>query len=145
MIKELTRNGSVVICSVSALHIFQAVMILTWPSAGAATGLLGIWLVCHDILRAPDGMHFVAAVMLVSAGMALIGTLCSLGRVRLSLFMLQHLLLGIMAGAGVLASVRGTYLDGTIIPWQHIATDQAIILAFFVAHSWAILERSFDE
>jgi len=92
----------------------------------------------------PHGMHVAAIFMLWSAILGLAGALLRLDWIRLALFMPQQIVLGIMAGGGMLAAHQGMYFDGTIVPWQHIYVDQMGMVALFIAHLFAILRRCWD-
>lgn len=138
------RGGSWAIVCVSAMHIFQAAMMLTWPvKAYSATSLIALLKVFH-VLGSPDGTHFLSAVMIASALFGLWGATCRMGWARLAVFVPQHILLGIMTGGAVWAWLLGHYLDGTVVPWQHIATDQIVLIALFAVHTSAIVRRCRD-
>lgn len=137
------RGGSVAIISVSAMHLYQAGLMLVWASAAGATPILEIIQAANRV-GLPHGTRFVAVCLIGSALLALFGVACRLGRVRVLLLALQHLLVGIMAYGGIRASLLGRYLDGTTIPWPHIAADQAGLLALFAIHTGAILRRCWD-
>jgi hypothetical protein len=137
------RGGSVAIVSTSIMHMMQAAMMWEWPSAAGSTGLIAVIHVM-GVIGAPESRVFAGSVMMLSAGMALIGAYYRLGYVRLLLFTLQHFVLGVMAAGGVWAVVRGRYLDGTVIPAPHIFTDQCVLIALFVIHTSAIIRRCRD-
>jgi hypothetical protein len=137
------RRGSSIIFVVSGLHIMQALMMMIWPVSSGATCLLALVRVFHSA-GSPDGLHFISFFMLASVLLAMYANLMKIGKSRLFLFIPQHILLGIMAGGGVLATWEGRYLDGTVIPWQHVWADQSMILAAFLMHTLAILLRCWD-
>lgn len=135
------RSGTIPICAVSAVHVIQAAMVLISTTAANATPLFELVNLFHA-LYSPDGTHALATMMLTSAVLALVGALFQIGPARLILFIPQHFLLGVMALGGLAAAAQGSYLDGTIKPWQHILTDQIPVTALFVIHSFAILRRA---
>jgi hypothetical protein len=141
--RPFSRHGARVIMTVSALHLYQAVMMLHWPSAGQSTCLIALLNVLHA-LDSPDGRVFMAITMVVTAALALMAAFLRLGWMRLAMFMPQHFILGTMAFGGIWASVVGHYLDGVIVTWQQISTDQMGLMALFIVHTDAILRRSRD-
>lgn len=143
LVSPWARAGTITICSVSVLHAFQAVVLVAWPAAIGATPLLAL----RDVLTAVgvrDPVHAVGSLLIASAVQALAGAFWRLGKGRVWMLLLQHFLLGIMACGGIVAAVMGHYLDGTLIPWPHIVTDQAPLSALFIAHSFAILQRCWE-
>lgn len=137
------RGGSVAIVVVSLVHIYQAVLWLRYPATGGATCLIYVLHAMHA-LDSPDGRIFASSVMILAAILALIGGLFRFGWIRILLFIPQQALLCFMAGGGVVAIQQGAYLDGTIMPWQHISADQIWPIAVLVIHTSAILRRCWD-
>lgn len=137
----LVRGGSIVICTVSTMHILQASLLAYSHVAGNATPLWGLLYVLRNF-----GVSEAAAVpvIITTAALALGGTLLRLGWIRLALFFPQHFFLGVMALAGLYAASRGSYLDGTVISWVHILTDQLPVTALFIIHTSAIMRRAWD-
>lgn len=140
--RPFDRAGTLTILSVSLLHLYQGGMLLTQAHAVTATPLLalrdvldGIGLHTHDTL---------GALLLATALVALAGAFHKIGWPRILFFVPQHFVLGVMALGGVWATFLGHYLDGTVIPWQHISADQAPMTALFLAHTAAILRRCWD-
>ena len=133
--------GAPTICFVSLLHTFQAFVLLLWPVAVLATPLYAI----RDVLHALgwEGAHpyLIALILLVSSNVASYAAVAPRLRFRLWFFVPQNLLLAVMAVGGIVASTAGAYLDGTVIPWPHIAADQAPVFALLSAHTVAIARR----
>jgi hypothetical protein len=136
-----SRGGSVAICAVSALHLFQAFMLVWVHSAGNATPLRALLFVFWQF---GVGLWLAIPLLSITATSALVATTFRLGWVRLFMLAPQHLFLGIMAAGGLYAAYRGTYLDGTVIPWGHILVDQLPVTALWVIHTSAILRRAWD-
>jgi hypothetical protein len=134
---DFWRNGSVVICIVSAMHFVQALLIIFYPSAINPSSLLAIqrWLAFGI---EPVSIPVVVAVMLISVAMAVYGTLFRIGWPRIGFFLLQQVLLGLMGWGGVYAALHGAYLDNTSIPAPQIFNDQLVYSAFFLVHIWAM-------
>lgn len=136
------RGGSFAICSVSAMHIVQALLILYSPLAINATGLAALFYAFTSI--GCRSLNVLSGTMVVTAVLSLMGAICCLGWIRLMIFLPQHFLLGIMAIGGMVAAFHGSYLDGTVKPWEHIAADQFPMLTLFAIHSSAIVRRARD-
>lgn len=141
--KPLSRNGAFTIITVSTMHIVQAVIVLFNAQAARATPLMSLVQLMHKIYP-PDGTHLLALVMCLSAVMAFLGAVLSMDGMRLSLFLPQNFILGVMAFGGLQATLDHQYLDGTVIPWAHIFVDQLGMTVLFVIHSGAILRRAED-
>lgn len=133
------RGGSIAILSVSIMHIVQSCLLFLFPAAGHATNLKAFLIFLH-IAK----IDFGSDILFITAILALIGTLFHLGWIRLALFIPQHFILGVMTLGGMYAAYRGQYLDGTIMQWEHIFTDQLPLLALFIVHSSAIIRRARD-
>lgn len=142
MSPSLRHAGTAAILYICAAHLVQAVLILLYWTAGGSTPLLAL----AGAIHAVDGVSpdETAIVLLVTLTLAAWGTLFPLGRYRVLLFLPQQFLLGIMGFGGLVAAWHGAYLDGTVIPWPHIATDQIAWLALFFIHMNAIVRRSRD-
>lgn len=142
--RPFARGGSVTIVVVSLVHIYQAILWSIWPAqTGGATCLIYLLRSMHA-LDSPDGATFASLMMIAGAILALIGALFRFGWIRILLFIPQQAILCFMAGGGMVAVQQGAYLDGTVIPWQHISADQIWPLAVLVIHTSAILRRCWD-
>lgn len=127
-------------------------MLLGWHAAAQATAVRGTLAVLHK-LDSPDGAHMLAVLLMLGSVLSIIGVLFRIGWPRLLFFLLQQILLGIEAGAGVLAAWCGgvaggscvsAYLDGTLIPWPHICIEQTVFILVFWIHFAAGLQRCMD-
>lgn len=138
--QPLCFPGSINILLISSMHIMQAALISASANAANATGLLAVMNIFFYFKI--NSALVVAAVLLTTALVAAAGALMRFGRGRIFLFLPQHFLLGTMAIGGIAAMMRGAYLDGTVIPWPHIAADQITMTILFAIHSIAIFRRS---
>ena len=133
------KKGSAVICVVSWMHIIQAGLYLENQVAGNATCMRAIVFVFETF---GISLGLLVPLFLITAILAMVGALANLGWGRLMIFMPQHFFLGVMAIGGIFASMAGHYLDGTVVQWQHILTDQLPMVALFVVHSSSIIRRA---
>lgn len=144
----LARAGSIAICTVSTMHIVQASLLLHNTSTGNATSvdalIWGVRAIGHSMHCTRISSESIAIIMICSAIIALMASTLRLGWVRLTLFLPQHCILGIMTIGGLWAAYLGSYLDHTAKPWEHILADQITLLALFVIHTSAILRRARD-
>lgn len=134
------KNGSVTILSVTFAHMVMAILLLQSHETVGATSLTSI----KDLIGPWTDLYrdwVLAETLIVSSVMAVLGTMCTVGRGRVLLFIPQQILMFIMALGGMWAAARGHYLDGTPMPWQHIAADQIIYVAMVGAHMNAIVRR----
>jgi hypothetical protein len=136
------RGGSVAICTVSLMHVVQSLMISVWPASGNATPLRALLYVSEGF--GIDSDWVVVTLLILSALLGLTGALLRLGYIRLMMFVPQHFFLGVMAIGGLYAAWEGQYLDGTVMPWSHILSDQMPVTVLFLVHSSAILRRARD-
>jgi hypothetical protein len=142
-VETFNRAGTITILAVALVHLYEAGVLLSGPQAMTATSITAF----RIVLKAFDLPHnhfTIAATLLVTALLASIGTICRISHARIFTFLPQHAILGVMAGGGVWAMVVGHYLDGVVVPWQHISVDQAPLFALFISHSAAILRRCWD-
>jgi hypothetical protein len=139
------RAGTITILSVAALHLWQAAMLLLSPTAIGATCLMALRDGLHAVGWARDPSSLVASVLIAAALASAYGALYRVGKGRVWYFATQHLVLGIMAIGGCVASVRGVYLDGTVEPWTHISAEQAVFVCLWLAHTAAMWRRCWDE
>jgi hypothetical protein len=135
------RNGSAVICIISAWHFVQALMMIFYPSAVNPSSLLALqqWAAFGV---APLSVPWLVAVMLASVVLAVYGSLFRIGRPRLGFFVPQQWLLSIMGWGGLYATLHRAYLDGTPIPSPQIFNDQSVYITVFLIHIWAMGFRS---
>jgi hypothetical protein len=136
------RDGTFTICVISILSISQAALLVLWPVSGHATAVFALIV----SLSAIFGQHqnVVAAIMAGSAILALAGALLKMGWPRLAIFAPQQFLLFAMALGGLVAAYDGAYLDGTVIAWSHILSDQLVTVGLFAIHWHATVRRSRD-
>lgn len=135
------------ICVASIILAWVAWLLTTCPATANATpvgALIYIGFLVGRALGLPDVIRWLPEILWASAALSLTGTLFRLGWIRLALFLPENLILGCMATGGVIAAVHGSYLDGTIKPWQHISADQAFCLGFYIVHLSAIWRRAGD-
>lgn len=138
------RSGSLTILAVCGLHIHQAILLLYSPYTASTTALISM----RSLLKGfgvPAPEMSIGIMMLVSAFVAAMGVLYRIGRSRFFWLLSQQVFLGVMAAGGIIATIKGYYLDGTKIHWQQINADQAAYLWFFIAHFVAIGRRCWDE
>lgn len=135
------RGGSVAICSVSFMHIIQAILLFFLPAAGDATNMKAFLIFLKTV---HVGLESTSVILIVTAILALFAALMRLGWIRLALFLPQHFILGIMTIGGLYAAYIGSYLDGTVMQWEHIFTDQLPLTILFIVHSSAIIRRARD-
>lgn len=138
-----SRGGSIAIISICAMHIMQASLLLYSPAAGNATSMKALLLTILA-LGIPGNDRALSYTMIITALLALYGAMFRVGKIRLAVFIPQHLMLGVMAIGGLWAAAHGAYLDGTAMPWVHILADQLGIVALFVVHTSAIIRRAQD-
>lgn len=136
-----SRNGSIAIFATSIMHLIQATLISRFSEAANATDTTSLLFVFQTIGLDKSAM---VLLMVATATLATLGMLLRLGWTRLAMFMPQHFFLGVMAIGGIFAVAQGKYLDGTVVIWAHILTDQLPIIALFFVHSGAIIRRSWD-
>jgi hypothetical protein len=136
------RGGSVAIVTISLVHVSQAVVVHLWPLSARATDIMGGVMVLHFIHM--TWLPCLPLLLYLSSVLALFGALFQVGWMRLIVFVPQNLLLGAMAFGGVIAMIKGAYLDGTPMTWPHIYNDQIWVAAMWVVHSSAILRRCWD-
>ncbi len=138
-----SRGGSWAILTISMMHIYQALILSWWPQALRATDMTALFLALRMInlqIHVPS----LQIIMILSSILALIGAFFRVGRIRLIVFLPQHLIIGAMAWGGLYASYVGHYLDGTHVSWAHISVDQIGYLSLFSIHSSAIIRRYRD-
>lgn len=140
------RGGSVCICVASIICSWQA-WLLTISAATANATPIGALIYLLTIVGQEFGAPFalvrwLPAILWATATIAFFGAIFRLGWIRLALFLPQNLILGGMAIGGVIAAMHGSYLDGTVKPWEHISADQAWCLGFWLVHCSAILRRA---
>jgi hypothetical protein len=139
------RIESAVIIVISLMHIYQANLILWGDHAGNATALRAV----IEVFRVMQHPNMVAAAMVASAILAIIGTLFHIGWARMLVFFIpQNIFAGAMAAGGLVATYNSAYLDGTRtypdgspIGWAHISGDQVAFSALFVLHFLATWRR----
>lgn len=136
-------RGSPTICTVSVMHILQAITILLWPNGAGATATLALLGGLHTI-DTPDDTNMMCALMLFTAALALIAALFRVGQARLIMLLPQHIILGVMGLGGMAAVVLGHYLDGVVVPRAHIYVDQVVVSSFWFAHMFSISRRARD-
>jgi hypothetical protein len=148
--QPFARGGSVAIVVVSLIDAYQACLMLANPMTARATNLTALVL-GFGAIHAPGGLYFIAAVMIASAALALVGAIVRLGVIRVLLFCPQLILLGATAYGGQWAALHGHYLDGTAhypnglsIPWQHISADQIAWLGLFFVYASAVARRCWE-
>jgi hypothetical protein len=137
------RGGAMTILICVLMHSYQGILLLAAPHAINATPLLALSTVFRA-LEIRDAHLLLGWLLIVSSALAGGGALARVGRLRIWLFLPQHFFLGVMATGGIWASFLGHYLDGTVIPWQHISADQAPIAALFLVHTVAIVLRCWE-
>jgi hypothetical protein len=138
----LDRDGTFTICVISMMSIVQAALLVLLPVSGHATAVLALLVTFSYLLG--NHPNIVAAIMAVSAALALAAALLRVGRARLAIFAPQQFLLFAMAAGGITAAVNGAYLDGTVIAWPHILSDQLVTAGLFAIHWHATVRRSRD-
>jgi hypothetical protein len=137
-----------IIAVISGMHIYQACLLLWGAHAGNATALRAV----IEVFRVLHNPHMVAGAMMLSAVLAIAGTLLRLGWARLLVFLIpQNIFAGAMAYGGLVATYNGTYLDGTqtypdgsLIGRAHISGDQIAFMAIFITHISATVWRCRD-
>lgn len=134
------KSGTASILYVCTAHLVQIVLMVMYQSAIGSTALLSLQQSVHMV----DGKvpYEAAVILLVSTTLAICGATLKLGKIRFLMFAPQQFFLGVMAWGGWIAVWHGAYLDGTPIPWPHIATDQIAWTAIFFIHMNAILRRT---
>ena len=140
--RPFARDGTFTIVAISLMSIAQAANLVIWPVSGHATAVFAL-LVAFSVIV---GQHpnIVAGIMVGAAILALAGALYRIGRIRLAMFGPQQFLLLVMAAGGLKAAHDGAYLDGTVINWAHILSDQLVTTVLFVTHWNATVRRSRD-
>ncbi len=135
------RGGSVAIVSVSVMHIIQAMLWIWSPAAAHASNMRAFLILLETV-----GVHSRAGsvILVTMAVSAIVGATMRLGWGRIATFLPQHFILGVMTFGGLYASYLGHYLDGTVMEWEHILTDQMPLAALFIVHSSAIIRRARD-
>lgn len=134
------RLSTTVICGISLLHLYQGGMMLASPHAIGATPLLALRMVIH-LFGLRHSHEWLGVGLIISALVAIAAAFGRVGRARIWALTPQHLVLGIEAAGGIWATAIGRYLDGTVIPWQHISTDQAPTAILFLVHTAAVIWR----
>lgn len=142
--QPFSRQGTATIVIVAGLLLAHAGLVLVSLNAASATNLQSVVMIFRQIGLSGGVQPLLVSVLVAAILMALAGALLRLGWVRLCLLMPIHFLLGTMAWGSILTVYRGSYLDGTVIPWQHIAADQSSYPALFLIYTFAILRRSSD-
>jgi hypothetical protein len=135
---SLRRFESTVIIVISLMHIYQANLIVWGDHASNATALRAIL----EVFMIIQHQSLVAIAMVISAILAITGTLFHLGRERMLVFFIpQNIFAGAMAAGGLVATYNSAYLDGTKtypdgspIGWAHISGDQIAFSAIFILH-----------
>jgi hypothetical protein len=124
------------------MSITQAALLVFSPVSGHATAVLAL-VVALGVLLGPHP-NIVAGIMAGSAILALAGAMMRIGRARLAIFAPQQFLLFAMAAGGLVAAWDGAYLDGTVIDWSHILSDQLVTAGLFAIHWNATVRRARD-
>jgi hypothetical protein len=136
------RDGTFTIFVISAVSLVQAGLLVFRPVSGHATAVMALLVTFSYLLgNHPD---IVAAIMAACAVLALAAAVLKIGWARLALFAPQQFLLFAMAAGGLLAAWNGTYLDGTVIAWSHILSDQLVTAGLFAIHWNATVRRARD-
>jgi hypothetical protein len=141
IMKAWHRAGTQDIVVICALHLYQLTVMVFAASAANATCIRALF----DLLRlvvAQDGVEYIYVFVYGAVALALIGAFGKLGRARLAMLIPQQLVLSGMAYGGIIATIRGQYLDGTPIAAAHISVDQAGYGALCVIHLLAIIRRA---
>lgn len=135
------RGGSFAICAVSVMHAAQAGLLFWTHAGGDSTPVRALLFILWTFGIGP---RVAIPILITTSALAMLGAMCRLGWVRLLVFVPQHFCLGVMAFGGLYAASRGSYLDGVVMPWGHILTDQLPISALFAVHTSAIVRRARD-
>jgi hypothetical protein len=138
----LDRDGTFTICVISMMSVIQAALLVLRPASGHATAVMALLIAFSYLVG--DHPNIVAAIMVAFALLAIGAALLRIGRARLAIFAPQQFLLFAMAAGGLLAAWNGAYLDGTVIAWPHILSDQLVTAGLFAIHWHATVRRSRD-
>jgi hypothetical protein len=136
------RDGTFTICIISLVGLTQAALLVLRPVSGNATAVKALQVALSFFVG--DHTNIVAAIMTACAALAIAATLLRIGRARLALFAPQQFLLFAMAAGGLWAAWSGAYLDGTVIDWSHILSDQLVTAGFFAIHWNQTVRRARD-
>ncbi len=132
--------GAVAVAGTSATHILIGIILLSGPEG--ADCVIG-----NAIIRAMDGIRWLAGTVMVLAAMAALYGLLTrnfMGLKRLWWLAPQQAVLAVTVIGVINAVVLQHYADGVYRPWQFILVDQLGWLAVFYIHGSGIVRRARD-
>jgi hypothetical protein len=126
----------IVIWGAISVHLNQAIALIYSSNASGATDMTAIlqWI----------PIEYAPAVLISASCMAFIGLL-DMGLpwyTKLTLLVLQQALIALAVSGVVMAIYSNAYADGTMKPGIHIYVDQLWLIAYFIAHIYAVERRS---
>jgi hypothetical protein len=124
------------------MSVIQAALLVLRPMSGNATAVKALQVALDYLVGSHPNV--VAAIMVACATLAMAAALLRIGRARLAMFAPQQFLLFAMAAGGLVAAWNGAYLDGTVIDWSHILSDQLVTAGLFAIHWNQTVRRSRD-
>lgn len=128
--RKIVCLEDLVVVFVGAMVVGQAVLLALYPRSIGATALTALQMAMFH-----SGHLIVAGALIIDAVLAVFGILFVKRNVHLAFLIPLWSVLAVMAGAGVGAAWLGHYLDGTPIPWEHIAADQAPYPVLFLVYT----------